>query len=405
MGTGTRMVIVGGGLAGAKAVEELRERGYDGEVVLLSAEPHLPYERPPLSKSVLLGEKEPDSATVHDAAWYEQHDVDLRLGATVTMLGLERRVVVAGADEIGYDEVLLATGSAPRHLPAADRSGARVAYLRTRDDSLALRSALQEKPRVVIVGGGWIGLEAAAAARTHGAEVTVVEPQAQPLLGVMGERVGAMFADLHREHGVDLRLGVSVEDVEDARVVLSEGDPLPADLVLVAIGAVPNTDLASRAGLATDNGVLVDAQLRSSEPHVYAAGDIANQDHPGLGHRIRVEHWDNAIEQGKVAARNMLGEGVAYERTPYFFTDQYDLGMEYLGSATGDQLDNVVVRGDLAGRQCVLLWHEGGRVLAGMHINEWDATDHLRALVGRTVDPSRLDDPTVDLADLAAGVS
>ena len=394
-------VIVGGGLAGAKAAEELRARGYDGEVVLLGAEPHLPYERPPLSKEALLGDKDLDAATVHDAEWYAAHDVDVRLSTEVTAIDLERRVVATDTGDVGYEDLVLATGSEPRHVAAFDRSGARVAYLRTREESAELRAGLLEKPRVVIVGGGWIGLEVAAAARTYGAPVTVVEPQAQPLLGVMGDTVGGMFADLHREHDVDLRLGVSVEALEADRVVLSEGDPAPADLVVVAFGAAPRVALAEGAGLATDNGVLVDATLRTSDPHVYAVGDIANHDHPRLGHRIRVEHWDNAIEQAKVAARNMLGEDVAYERAPYFFTDQYDLGMEYVGHASGDQLDSLVVRGDLAGRKAVFLWHDDGRVLAGMHVNLWDAGDPLRALVGRQVDVGRLEDTSVPLADLS----
>ncbi len=394
------MVIVGGGLAGAKAVEELRERGYDGSLTLLGAEPHLPYERPPLSKSVLLGEKEPDSTKVHDAAWYADHDVDLRTSATVTGVDVARQVVTTGDGEVGYDKLLLATGSEPRRFAAADDSGARVAYLRTLDDCAALRAALQEQPRVVIVGAGWIGLEVAAAARTIGCEVTVVEPQSQPLLGVMGERIGATFADLHRAHGVDLRLGTSVEAVEQDRVVVSGGEAVPAGLVVVAVGAAPRLSLAEGAGLATGSGVLVDARLRTADPHVYAAGDIADHDHPVLGHRVRVEHWDNAIEQGKVAARNMLGEDVAYERAPYFFTDQYDLGMEYVGHAPKEHTDSVVVRGDLAEVKGIVAWHDRGTVLAAMHVNEWDATDDLRSLLGRSVDLARFEDPSVPLSDL-----
>ncbi len=399
------MVIVGGGLAAAKAAEELRQRGYDGQVTLLGAEPHLPYERPPLSKSVLLGEKEPETTAAQEPEWYEQHRIDVRVSSSVSSIDLERRVVATDDGELGYDELLVATGSEPRRLPAIDSTGARVAYLRTLDDNAALRAALLEQPRVVIVGGGWIGLEVAAAARTLGCEVTVVEPQAQPLLGVMGERVGAAFADLHRKHDVDLRLEVSVDGADRTHVRLTEGTPVPADLLLVAVGATPRTELARSAGLATDNGVLVDAELRTSDPHVYAAGDIANHDHPVLGHRIRVEHWDNAIEQGRVAARNMLGEGVAYERAPYFFTDQYDLGMEYVGYLPKSHRDHVVVRGDLAALEGVVLWHDAGRVLAGMHVNVWDATDDLRSLLGRTLDVARLEDTSVPLSDLAATVS
>ena len=396
------MVIVGGGLAGAKAAEELRERGYDGAVTLLGAEPHLPYERPPLSKSVLLGEKEPDSTQVHDAAWYADHDVEVRKSTSVTAIDLAQRVVTTDGGEVGYDKLLLATGSEPRRFAAADESGARVAYLRTLDDCASLRSALQEQPAVVIVGAGWIGLEVAAAARTIGCQVTVVEPQPQPLLGVMGPRIGSAFADLHREHGVDLRLGVSVEGVEADRVLVSGGEAIPAGLVVVAVGAAPRTSLAEAAGLATDNGVLVDAQLRTSDPHVYAIGDIANHDHPLLGHRVRVEHWDNAIEQGRVAARNLLGEDVAYERAPYFFTDQYDLGMEYVGFAPREFTDSVVVRGDLSQLKGIVLWHDEGRVLAGMHVNEWDATDDLRSLLGRSIDVARLEDTSVSLSELVS---
>ncbi|HEU5035919.1 MAG TPA: FAD-dependent oxidoreductase [Nocardioides sp.] len=383
------MVIVGAGLAGASAVEELREQGYDGDVVLIGAEGHLPYHRPPLSKEVLLGNEDADGTDVHDAGWYADRQVDVRTGTAVRRIDRVRQVVETDAGEVPYEQLLLATGSEPRRLPV---DGA--VYLRTRDDARALRAALLTQPRVLIVGAGWIGLEVAAAARAAGCEVTVVEPQAQPLLGVVGERVGAAFAELHREHGVDLRLGTTFD-----------GTPppvgqRPADLVLVAVGAVPRVALALDAGLDVGNGVLVDATLRTSDPLVLAAGDIAAHDHPVLG-RLRVEHWDNAIEQGKAAARVMLGGTEPYARTPYFFTDQYDLGAEYVGHVPREHLDRVVVRGDLATRQAVVLWHDEGRVLGAMHLNDWDATDHLRALVGQVVDPRELADPAVDLAQLS----
>ncbi|KQW53413.1 pyridine nucleotide-disulfide oxidoreductase [Nocardioides sp. Root1257] len=369
-------VIVGAGLAGASAVEELRDQGYDGDVVLVGAEAHLPYHRPPLSKEVLLGAKEADDTDVHDAAWYAERDVDVRTGTSARRIDRERRVVETDAGEIGYDRLLLATGSEPRRLEVADTP---TSYLRTRDDARALRAALLEGPRVLVVGAGWIGLEGAAAARAAGCEVTVVEPQAQPLLSVMGEQVGAAFAGLHREHGVDLRLGTPFDGTL----------PVPADLVLVAVGAEPRLDLARDAGLEVDGGVLVDASLRTSDPLIVAAGDIAAHDHPVLG-RLRVEHWDNAIEQGKAAARTMLGGSDPYVRAPYFFTDQYDLGMEYVGHVPREHLDSVVVRGDLAARQAVVFWHDGGRVLGAMHLNEWDAIDEMRSLVGQTVDPDQL---------------
>ena len=366
------IVIAGAGLTGASAVEELREQGYDGDLVLLGAEAHLPYHRPPLSKEVLLGTKKLIESQVHDQAWYDDRGVDLRTSTTVSAIDLARRVVATDGGEVAYEGLLLATGSEPRRLPVPGAT-----YLRTRDDSAALREALENGARVTIVGAGWIGLEVAAAARAAGCEVTVFEPQSQPLAGVLGERVGAVFADLHREHGVDLRLETAY-------------DGAPADLVLVAVGAVPRTDLARDAGLDVDDGVLVDATLRTSDPHVWAAGDVAAHDHPTLG-RLRVEHWDNAIEQGRTAARNLLGAGEAYARTPYFFTDQYDLGMEYVGRVPREHLDRVVVRGDLAARRAVVFWHDGdGLVLGGMHLNEWDAADELREVVGQRVDPDQL---------------
>jgi NADPH-dependent 2,4-dienoyl-CoA reductase/sulfur reductase-like enzyme len=380
------IVIVGGGLAAAKAVEELREQGRDDSVTVLCAEPHLPYERPPLSKGLLLGNDEPDSVFVHDQQWYDDHGVDVRLGVEATSLDLARRHVVAGGEELSYDRLLLATGSAPRRLPLADESGAPVAYLRTLDDSLALTKQLGG--RVVIIGGGWIGLEVASAVRNAGGEVAVVEALELPLLGPLGHRVATTFADLHREHGVDLRLSAKVTAMSQragrAVVRLEDGAELDADLVLVGIGAVPLDGLARDAGLEVDNGVLVDARLRSSDPHVFAAGDLANHDHPVLGRRIRVEHWDTAIEQGRHAARTMLGGDEPYERLPYFFTDQYDLGMEYVGSSEG--YDDVVIRGDEKGRVFRAFWLRDGVVIAAMHVNDWDASDDLRAAVGKPLD-------------------
>ncbi len=381
------VVVIGAGLAAASAVEELREQGYDGDITVFGTEEHLPYERPPLSKAVLLGQKEADSAILHDEQWYADRSITLELGTTVTGLDLERREVVVGDRRASYDRLLIATGATPRHLPDLDDSGADVAYLRTIEDSLALRD--RKRGHLLVVGGGWIGLEAAAAFREAGAEVTVVEAAPLPLGQVLGPEVAPVFADLHREHGVDLRLGTTVESVEAAdgasRVRLSDGHELTADLVLVGIGAVPDDGLAAAAGLATDHGILVDATLRAGDPHVYAVGDVANHDHPVLGRRIRVEHWDTAIHQGRHAARNLLGADAPYERQPYFFTDQYDLGMEYVGSVGPDGYDDVVIRGDLAARDFRAFWISDGRVVAGMHVNDWDAIDDIRSRVGQAV--------------------
>ena len=369
------IVVVGAGLAGATAVTALRDGGHDGPLVLLGAESHPPYERPPLSKGYLLGNDPFESAFVHEPQWYAAHDIDLRTRAFVTDLDLGRKSVsLVDGTEIAYDKLLLATGSRPRRLPLADDSGVPTAYLRTVEDSDRIRAAFGPGHRIVIIGAGWIGLEVAAAARTAGTAVTVFEVAELPLLRVLGPRVAQVFADLHRAHGVDLRLATAVTaaDLDDA------------DLVVVGVGVAPEVSLAERAGLAVANGVLVDATLRTSHPDVYAVGDIANHDHPLLRRRVRVEHWDTAIEQAKVAAHNLVGgqEAEAYDRLPYFFTDQYDLGMEYVGYAAADADAEVVVHGDLGAEQRRAYWVSGGVVVAGMHVNEWGAIDEIREQIG-----------------------
>lgn len=371
------IVILGAGLAGGTAVTELREKGYDGALVLIGAEQHPPYERPPLSKGMLLDEQEFDDALVHDADWYAEHDVDLRLGTRATRIDRERRLVhvesADGSDEIAYEKLLLATGATPRRLDLG--ADVEPLTLRTVEDSRALRERLVEGRRAVIVGGGWIGLEVAAAARHHGMEVTLLSSTELPLLPVLGAEVARLFAVLHRGHGVDLRLGRKArpEDVRDA------------DLVVAAVGVTPNTELAEAAGLAVKDGILVDARLRTSDERIWAVGDIASHDHPVLGRRIRVEHWDNAIEQAKVAAHNLLGDEEPYERQPYFFTDQYDLGMEYVGSVGPRGYDRVDFEGStdvLAGDAFRAFWVADGKVVAAMHANDWDASDAIRESIG-----------------------
>jgi len=379
------VAVVGAGLAGAKAVEVLRAEGYGGRIELFGDERHRPYERPPLSKGYLQGNDERDTVFVHPGSWYGEHDVDLRLGAAVT--GLDRHAHELMTDDgqpVHYDRLLLATGASPRHLrlPGADLPG--VHYLRTLDDSDALRAAFRPGANVVVIGGGWIGLETAAAARTAGATVTVLESAELPLLRVLGPQMAQVFAGLHRENGVDLRLGVTVAALRGAGsavtgVELGDGAVIDADAVVVGVGVTPNVDLARQAGLDVDDGVLVNASLRTSDAHVFAAGDVANAEHPVLGRRIRVEHWANALHQPEVAARSILGRDAVYDRLPYFFTDQYDLGMEYVGYASAD--DDVVVRGDLEGREFVALWVRDGRVVAGMNVNVWDVTDRIRDLI------------------------
>ena len=398
-------VIVGGGLAAAKTAEGLRRGGFEGRVVLLGDEHHLPYERPPLSKGYLLGTEELETAFVHSPEWYDEQDVDLRAGTVVTALDPDAHTVATDDGHVGYDRLLIATGSTPRRLPVADDSGAPVAYLRTIEDSNRLRESLQPGRRIVIIGGGWIGLEVAAAARTAGCEVVVLEALDLPLVRVLGSEVAEVFRTLHEEHGVDLRTNATVTSVENdggrAVVRLAEGSSVTADLLVVGVGVTPNTALGQAAGLKTDNGIVVDEWLRTSQPDVFAAGDVANAYHPVLRRHLRVEHWDNAIEQGLTAARNMLGAEEPYERLPYFFTDQYDLGIEYVGSVGPDGYDEVVLRGDLPGRVLTAFWLKDGSALAGMHVNDWDAIDPIRQIVaaGR-VDVSRLRDQSVPLQGL-----
>ncbi|WP_310963636.1 NAD(P)/FAD-dependent oxidoreductase [Nocardioides terrisoli] len=380
------IVLVGGGLAAGTAATELRAGGYDGPVLLFTEESHLPYERPPLSKSYLMGKDPADKAAVHDQAWYDEHDVEVRTGTHVDSVDPTRKVVVAGGTETPYAGLLLATGAAPRHLPLADDSGVRPTYLRTLDDSTALREHLQPGRRIGIIGGGWIGLEVASAAREAGAEVVVLEALEQPLLRVLGPEVAAIFADLHREHGVDLRTGVQVTGIanrgDGARIALGD-DSVDVDHLVVGVGVAPNTALAEAAGLSIDNGIRVDAGLRTSAPGIWAAGDVANADHPGLGYPLRVEHWDTAIQHGKVAAANLAGGSATAEALPYFFTDQYDLGMEYVGNPGPEGFDRVVLEGDVPGRVFRAWWVRGDRVVAGMHVNDWDAIDDVRARVGQ----------------------
>lgn len=409
MANSSTFVIVGGGLAGAKAAEALREKNFDGQIVLCCEEEYLPYERPPLSKEFLAGKKSLSDFTVHDSAWYRENEIDLRLGDRVLSVDPAAHTVgLPNSTTVGYDKLLLATGSSSRRLPIPGADAAGVHYLRTYEDASKLNSALAEGSSLAVVGAGWIGLEVAASARQRGVNVTVVESAKLPLLGALGEEVGTVFAALHRNHGVDLRLQSQVEEINTADgkatgLRLGDGSSVAADAVLVAVGAKPNIELAEQAGLSMgDGGVLVDASLRSSDADIYAVGDIAAAEHPLFGCRIRTEHWANALKQPAVAVDGMLGESAEYTELPYFFTDQYDLGMEYAGHAP--TYDRVVFRGDVAGREFVAFWLDAdNRVLAGMNVNVWDVLDDVKALIRarNAVDPDRLADPQIPLSELA----
>jgi 3-phenylpropionate/trans-cinnamate dioxygenase ferredoxin reductase component len=410
-----QFVIVGAGLAGAKAAETLRGEGFDGQIVLIGEEAVRPYERPPLSKAHLLGTADLDAAFVHEPDWYSTHDVQLRAGTPVEAIDRHNRaVVLADGDRVAYDRLLLATGSSPRKLdvPGADLGG--VLYLRTMSDSEGLTKRLVDGARVVVIGGGWIGLEVAAAARAHGAAVTVVEMTTLPLQRVLGVEVARVFRALHEAHAVTFRCDIGVRELRGDgdvhSVVLTDGTEVPADVVVAGIGIWPNMELAAAAGLDVANGIATDAAMRTSDPRIFAAGDVAFSHNPLLGRPIRVEHWANALNGGPAAARSMLGQAVSYDRVPYFFSDQYDFGLEYSGYVEPGGYDQVVFRGsteivDGKAPEFVAFWLSGGRVLAGMNANVWDVQDDIQRLVragyaGTAVDPTALADPSRPLAEL-----
>lgn len=400
-----RIVIVGTGLAGASAAGALREQGYDGDLLLIGEQRYRPYELPALSKGILLGDTE-DPDWVHDESFYAEKNIDLRLGTRVSAIHVSDRIVdVDGAPE-PWDRLLLATGSTPRRLRVPGHDFDNVRRLRRLDDARTLRGELTEGKNVVIIGAGWIGCEVAAAARKHGANVTVVDTLSKPLHRVLGDTLSGVFQSLHESQGVTFRMDAGVVEFVGAdgratAVRLEDGSELPADLVLVAVGAAPRTELAQEAGLALsdDGGVQVDTTLRTSSPDVFAVGDIAAHAHPRYGRRIRVEHWANAKDQGAHVAQNVLGANEPFIASPYFFSDQYDLGMEFRG-LTDPFTDELVVRGDLAGREFIAFWLRDGSLQAAMNVNMWDDGDTLGALVDKRarVEPAKLVD--ADLASL-----
>ncbi|WP_127794078.1 NAD(P)/FAD-dependent oxidoreductase [Agromyces sp. LHK192] len=409
MSRSERIIAVGGGLATARAVEAVRDSGFDGEIVVVAEEPRKPYERPPLSKGYLLGSDASSAVYPFDARWYRERDIELRVGEAATALdAAEHRLEVAG-EPLRYDRLLIATGSQPRRFtgPGAGLRG--IHHLRRLPDATALRRALAPGGRrVVVVGGGWIGLEVAAAAREHGNEVTVVARRT-PLANAIGEQAGASFRAMHEERGVRFVVPGAVQAVRGeggrvAAVVLGTGEELPADVVVFGLGATPDTRFAASAGLdLREGGVATDAGLATSAPDVYAAGDVAATWNARLGRHLRVDHWANADTGGRTAGRVLVGEAAVHDEVPYFFTDQYDLGMEYsgYGDLAGDA--EFVVRGDLAAREYVAFWLADGRVVAGMNVNVWDVNPLVQRLIRseRVVSRDELADPSVPLDALA----
>ncbi|MGW3727934.1 NAD(P)/FAD-dependent oxidoreductase [Streptomyces sp. NPDC000851] len=398
-------VIVGGGLAAGKAAEALREHGHSGPLIIIGDEREKPYIRPPLSKGYLLGKEERDSIFVHPDDWYREHDVDLLLDTRARAVDRRARTVeLDDGRQVPYTKLLLATGSTPRRLtvPGADLDN--VLYLRRVGDSERLKSAFTAGAKIVVIGAGWIGLETAAAARTAGAEVTVLEHAELPLLKVLGRETAEVFAALHADHGVNLLPDVDVDSLTGTNgrvdgVRLADGRHLAADAVVVGIGITPNVQLAQEAGLDVQNGIITDEHLQTSGADIYAAGDVANAYHPLLGRHLRVEHWANALHQPDVAALSMLGKDAVYDRLPYFYTDQYDLGMEYTGYTEPGGYDRVVFRGEPSERRFIAFWMAGSRVLAGMSVNVWDVMAPIRSLItsGSDFDDALLSDPNVPL--------
>jgi 3-phenylpropionate/trans-cinnamate dioxygenase ferredoxin reductase component len=397
--------IVGASLAGASAAEALRKEGFDGRIVLIGDEAKRPYERPELTKKYLRGEVAVDDLFVHSPGLYAEQQIDLRLGQHVDGIDLRERELIIDGEALPFDRLLLATGAEPRSLlvPGSRLDG--VLALRTLDDADRLRARAQQAESIVVAGGGWIGSEVAASLRQLGRDVTLVVPEQVPMQRALGPEVGGVFGAAHERHGVRVIPGRRISGVEgESRVRgvrLDDGTSLDADLVVVGIGARPRDDLAAAAGIAHANGILVDEHLETSSPGIFAAGDVASAFHPRYAEHLRVEHWDNAKRQGAAAAKNMLGGAVPYARLPYFYSDQYDLGMEYVGYAGAD--DDVVIRGDLDAREFVALWVREGRVLAGMNVNVWDVNDDIQALIRSRAQVSDHDvsDPGITLAELA----
>ena len=375
-------VIVGASLAGAKAAETLRAEGFDGRVVLVGAESERPYERPPLSKDYLRGEAGREKVYVHEDGFYEENEIELRLRTSIAAIdAAAQEAVFESGERLGYDRLLLATGATPRKLEVPGHHLEAIHYLRDVEDSDVLRARLDAgSGHVVVIGAGWIGAEVAASARMKGLDVTLVEMTEVPLERVLGSQLGEIYRDIHVEHGVDFRGSVALERFEGGgaveRVVLADGSSIECDFVVVGVGVVPRVQVAEASGIAVENGVLVNEKLEASVPGVFAAGDVANAWHPFFEERIRVEHWANALNQGPAAARNMLGADEPYERLPYFFSDQYDVGMEYSGYAT--DWDEVVLEGDVVAREFIAYWLRRGRVVAGMNVNVWDVTETIQ---------------------------
>jgi len=402
------IVIVGGGLTAASAAKTLRTEGFDGGIRIIAAEDHNPYLRPPLSKEYLQGKAGLDEVYIEKDDWYAANNVQVDRGTTVTALHPVDHEVETAAGRIHYDKLLLATGCSPRTLPIPGSDLDGVMTLRTLDDSDRLKAELSGGGKnVVLIGAGWIGLEIASSATQLGNTVTVLERDPVPLGVVLGDELGTYFTEYQRSKGVTIRPSVNITGITGtdgavSGVALEGGETVPADLVLIGVGVVPNVSLAKDAGLDVQNGITTDAALHTSAPDIFAAGDVAFSLHPVIGTHIRSEHWANALNSGEVVAKSMLGQSVVHDMIPYFYTDQFDLGMEYSGYGTLTKGADVVYRGDPKSNEFIAFWVADGKVVAGMNVNVWDVNEAVQGIItrGNTVDPARLADPSIPLEEL-----
>jgi 3-phenylpropionate/trans-cinnamate dioxygenase ferredoxin reductase component len=396
-------VIVGANLCGGTAAHTLRQEGFDGRIVLVGGEEALPYERPPLSKEYLRGEQSLDSLFLQSSSWYETNRVELRLGTRATAVDSGSRAVeLSDGERLEYEAVLLATGGRPRKLPGEPLE--RVLYLRTIGDADRIRSELEPGRHLVVVGAGFIGAEVAASARTLGVEVTCLEMLDVPLERALGKEIGRIYAEIHREHGVDLRTGEGVESIEETDggvlVRTTKGAEIEGDAVVVGVGILPNVELGESAGVKIDNGIVVDEFCRTSVDGIYAAGDVANHFCPVFGRHVRVEHFDNAIKHGAAAARNMMGRAEPYDDPHWFWSDQFEHNLQYAGFAA--EWDEIVVRGSTEERNFVAFYLEDGVVLAALGLNRGKDVRRAMKLIRTKAkpDPNLLRDEDVDLRTL-----
>jgi len=370
--TKSTFILLGGGLASATAASTLRAEGFDGRVIIVGDENHPPYSRPPLSKDVLRGEKSPEKTWLRQPGWYASKDIELQLGVRAVAIDPRAHwVELASGARLAYDKLLIATGGSPRTLDIAGAELPGVFYLRRLDDALALREHLSPGAQVIVIGAGFIGAEVAASARTLGCEVTMLEIAEIPLGRALGPTIGQIYADLHREHGVELYTRVGVERIEGhghvQRVVTTDGRVHEASVVVIGVGMLPDVDLARRSGFATGNGIIVDEYCQTSVDDVFAAGDIAHHPNHFLGRRIRVEHWQNAQHQGSAAARNMLGQQKPFREVPWVWSDQYEHNLQIVGLP--GPTERVVVRGDTTTRNFSAFFVRDGRVAAALAVN------------------------------------